>query len=323
METSVKIEYTAVIRTLGKAGEKYQQLLNSLNRQTIRPKQIIVYIAEGYPLPKETIGWEQYVYVQKGMVAQRALCYDEVKTEYILFLDDDLSFPSDFVATLYKYLQEESADVISPDVYPNSQRTFWGKLIMFLSGRMLARKDDGKWGYKVMKNTGYSYNASPSKAVYISQTNAGACFLCTKTNFLLIHFQDESWLDAVPYALGDDQIMFYKMYLSGLKQLTWFNSNIEHLDAGANIHSIEKEKMRIYADFRFKTIFWHRFIYLPEKSWWRKQWAKLCIGYTFAFALMISVLKGQMDIVKIKKQAISEGIQFIKSQKYKALPLIR
>ena len=76
----VEFEYTAVIRTLGTAGEKYQQLLDSLQAQTIAPQAIIVYIAEGYPLPKETIGIERYVYVKKGMVAQRALPYDEVQT---------------------------------------------------------------------------------------------------------------------------------------------------------------------------------------------------------------------------------------------------
>ena len=80
------MEYTAVIRTLGKAGEKYQTLLDSLNKQTVPPVQILVYIAEGYAIPKETIGKERYIYVKKGMVAQRALRYDEVDTEYILFL---------------------------------------------------------------------------------------------------------------------------------------------------------------------------------------------------------------------------------------------
>ena len=67
-----KLRYTAVIRTLGTAGEKYQVLLDSLAAQTIKPEAILVYIAEGYPLPKETIGIEQYIYVKKGMVAQRA-----------------------------------------------------------------------------------------------------------------------------------------------------------------------------------------------------------------------------------------------------------
>ena len=57
------MKYTAVIRTLGTAGDKYQQLLNSLASQTVKPEEIIVYIAEGYPLPKETIGIERYVYV--------------------------------------------------------------------------------------------------------------------------------------------------------------------------------------------------------------------------------------------------------------------
>lgn len=87
------MEYTAVIRTLGKAGEKYQCLLDSLVNQTIKPSRILVYIAEGYAIPKETIGWEEYIYVKKGMVAQRALDYREVETEYILFLDDDVYLP--------------------------------------------------------------------------------------------------------------------------------------------------------------------------------------------------------------------------------------
>ena len=108
------MEYTAVIRTLGKAGEKYQTLLESLLAQTVAPRNIIVYIAEGYDLPKETVGIERYVYVKKGMVAQRALPYDEVETEYILFLDDDLYFPCDGVEKLYETLLKENAVVVSP-----------------------------------------------------------------------------------------------------------------------------------------------------------------------------------------------------------------
>ena len=52
------MEYTAIIRTLGTAGEKYLTLLKSLECQTIKPQKIIVYIANGYSLPKETIGKE-------------------------------------------------------------------------------------------------------------------------------------------------------------------------------------------------------------------------------------------------------------------------
>lgn len=182
------MEYSVAIRTLGLAGDKYQQLLNSLDRQTIRPQRICVYLAEGYSVPKETIGWEEYFYVPKGMVAQRALSYSEIDTPYILFLDDDLSFPPDTVERMFYLLQEYQADVISPDIFPNAERPLLSELMMTLSGRMRARRDDRDWGYKVMANAGYSYNASPQEDVYRSQTNAGACFLCSKVDFLKIHF---------------------------------------------------------------------------------------------------------------------------------------
>lgn len=317
------MEYTAVIRTLGTAGKKYQQLLDSLSAQTIRPKKIIVYIAEGYDLPKETIGWEVYVYVKKGMVAQRALRYDEVNTEYILFLDDDVYLPPYAAEQLYKHLINNNADVISPDVFPNAERSLTGKLMMLLSGRMLARKDDGKWGYKVMRNAGYSYNNNPKSGVYLSETNAGPCFFCSKKNFLKIHFEEELWLDKLKYAQGDDQVMFYKMYLLGLKQLTWFHSGIKHLDAGTSIQSTDKEKALIYSDFRFKTIFWHRFIYLPDKSALKRFWDMICIGYAFAFTLIISLIKLEFDIFRIKRSAMMDAIHFIKSKEYRNIPLIK
>ena len=321
MENKV-INYTAVIRTLGTAGNKFQALLESLEKQTIRPAKILVYIAEGYPIPKETIGKEEYIYVKKGMVAQRALPYDEVDTEYILFLDDDLFFPENTVERMMSLLQQEHADVISPDIFPNSSRSLPAEIMMRLSGRMCARRNDDYWGYKVMRNSGYSYNASPRKEVYRSQTNAGACFLCSKENFKKILFEQELWLDKVEYALGDDQVMFYKMYLQGLKILTWYKHGFVHLDGGGNMHP-EKKKKVIYADFRFKTIFWHRFIYLPDKCGWSRIGSMMAIGYTFLFTLLISLLKGRVDIFKLKFRAIKDAVRFIKSEEYCTLPLIK
>lgn len=313
-------KYSVAIRTLGTAGDKYQCLLNSLNNQTIQPDKIVVYIADGYSLPKETIGKEEYVYVKKGMVAQRSLNYDEIYSEYILFLDDDVYLPKNAVEQMYKYLLENNANIISPDVFPNSERSFLGKIMMFVSGRMVARKNDGEWGYKVMRNSGYSYNNSPESGVYLSQTNAGPCFFCKKNDFLKIHFEEELWMDKLKYALGDDQVMFYKMYLLGLKQLTWFNSGIKHLDAGTTMKNSEKERMLIYSDFRFKTIFWHRFIYLPDKSLFSRIWSSICLGYSLGFTLFISLFKLKFSIYSLKLKAIRDAIHFIKSDEYKRMP---
>ena len=316
------MKYTAVIRTLGTAGEKYQQLLDSLESQSIHPYEIIVYIAESYSLPKETIGRERYVYVKKGMVAQRALQYDEVQTDYILFLDDDVYLAPNSVEILYNQLLDNNADVISPDVFHNSKRSFLGKFMMSISGRMLPRKDDGVWGYKVLRNGGYSYNNNPSKGVLLSQTNAGPCFFCRKSDFINIHFEEELWLDKMQYALGEDQVMFYKMYRKGLKVLTSYDSGIVHMDAGTTMMSKDKQKMLISSDFRFKIIFWHRFIFLPERYFLLKLWSILSVGYVFIFALLISLLKGEFDILCLKWHSIKEGISFINSDNYKILPHI-
>lgn len=315
-------EYTVAIRTLGKAGEKYQRLLKSLVSQTIKPKAIYVYIAEGYAIPKETIGIERYIYVKKGMVAQRALPYSEIETEYILFLDDDCWLPDNAMEIMFHALHAYHADVVSPDVFPNDKRSFIGKLMMTLSGRMVGRRDDGIWAYRVMRNSGYSYNISPKQDIYYSQTNAGVCFLCKKQDFLKINFQEESWLDEMSYALGDDQTMFYKMYEYGLKILTLFHSGIKHLDAGTSMMSVDKERTMIYCDFRFKTIFWHRFIFLPDKRLSSRLWSILCLCYTFMFSLTISLLKGRWSILQLKYKAIKDGIRFIQSKEYKELPLI-
>lgn len=316
------MEYSVVIRTLGKAGEKYQRMLDSLRLQTIRPKEIIIYIADGYDIPKETIGIERYVYVKKGMVAQRALPYGEVKTEYILFLDDDVYLPPNGVERLYDAMIEHNANVISPDVFHNAERPLLSSLIMAISGRMLARCDDGKWGYKVMRNSGYSYNKSPRKSVYRSQTNAGPCFFCKKSDFLSINFQDELWMDNLTYALGDDQVMFYKMHLCGLKVLTIYDSGIVHLDAGSTMLSMDKKRSMIYSDFWFKTVFWHRFIYKPERNCIIRCYDFICIAYALLFTLFISLIKFEYSILGIKWHAIKDAGSFLKSDAYRHLPLI-
>ena len=94
------------------------------------------------------------------------------------------------------------------------------------------------------------------------------------------------------------------------------------MDAGSARISEEAEKRIIFGDFRFKTIFWHRFIYSCEKSVLLKIWDIICICYAFLFALIISLIKGQFDVLKLKKDAIAEGITFINSEEYKSLPRI-
>lgn len=313
------MQYTAVIRTLGKAGEKYQQLLDSLANQTIKPTAIIVYIAEGYPIPKETIGIEQYVYVKKGMVAQRALPYDEVMTEYMLFLDDDVYLPPNGVEALYKELVEHEAQVISPCTFSNHKVLWKSKLVQSLMGKEVARIFGSRWAYKVLRTGGFSYNNNPVKPVYESTTNAGPCFFCKKSDFLKIHYKEELWLDETPYALPDDQVMFYKMHLCGLKILTSFDSGIVHLDAGSTMQaSNEKELKVIYSEYRNKTIFWYKYLYRYEKNLLMKGWCQLCFGYMLAVQhvrSLVKLLKGKRSEVEAFRKGVKDGKEYNKISK--------
>lgn len=317
------MNYSVVIRTLGKAGEAYQKTLNSLAQQTIQPKAIVVYIAEGYSLPKETIGSEQYVYVKKGMVAQRALRYDEVTTEYILFLDDDVYLPPNAVEALYKELVEHNGDVISPCVFYNHIASVKSKIIRSLTAKEVCRFWGDRWAYKVHRTTGFSYLNNPTKPVYKSQTNAGPCFFCKKNDFLKIHFEDELWLDNAPYALPEDQVMYYKMHLCGLRVLTSFDSGIVHLDAGsATANTEDRLTNLIYSEYRNKLIFWYKFIYRYEKSAVKKMWAVVCLLYSYGVQMIkyaLHYLFGKKNIAKAFFLGISDATKYIQSKEYKRL----
>lgn len=312
------MEYTAVIRTLGKGGDYYQKTLDSLILQSMPPSAIIVYIAEGYALPTETVHRERYVYVKKGMVAQRALQYKEVKTEYILFLDDDVYLPPTGVETLYHELQQYKGDVISPYVFYNHKKSIKDKIRLAVFGREVCRLFGNRWGFKVLSTAGFSYINNPKKAVYESQTNAGPCFLCRKKDFLNIKYEDELWLDETPYAFPDDQVMFYKMYLSGLKILTSYDSGIIHLDAGSSTGNVDRTCKVIYSEYRNKLIFWYRFLYSNEKNYFLKLRKIACITYVYGLQSInatYKLLKGKKAEARVFFLGIKDALIFIRNRK--------
>lgn len=320
------MKYTAVIRTLGKGGACYQATLDSLVKQTQAPSAIIVYIAEGYPLPQETVGVERYVYVKKGMVAQRALPYDEVDTEFMLFLDDDVYLPETGVETLYRELVEQQAQVISPCVFPNHLASVKDKVRLSLLGRELCRFWGKRWGYKVMWNGGFSYCNHPVKPVYESQTNAGPCFFCRKADFLRINYIEESWLEYSPYAFPDDQVMFYKMYCLGMKVLTSFDSGIVHLDASSTVVNAEEKALKVvYSEYRNKLIFWHRFLYKPENNLLSCMGMLLGLGYTYGMQCLkylLLYLLGRKSMAQSFCKGVCDGIRYLQSEEYRYLPSI-
>lgn len=89
------LTYSVAIRTLGLSRESLTKTLQGVFRQTYAPETVNIYIAEGYEIPDFRVGTERYIYVGKGMMSQRALDYEEIDSDIILMLDDDIYLDSD------------------------------------------------------------------------------------------------------------------------------------------------------------------------------------------------------------------------------------
>ncbi len=260
-------EYCAVIRTLGKAGDKYQQELDSLARQTVQPKRILVYIAEGYDLPKETIGREEYIRCPKGMMTQRSLPFDEVDTDWILFLDDDIYLPDRLVELLFDNLLSNNGDCIVPSIFDHTHQPISRKLYDFCLHQTLPHTHRD-WAFRVRLDGGNSYNPHPRQDVLLTQSGPGACSLCRKTSLMAVNMAAERWIDSFRYMIGEDMLFYNKLYQYGNKVYVAFNTGIQHLDAQSGHCSNPGEENLVIRTLRFVN--WWRIVYSTQPTRWRR-----------------------------------------------------
>lgn len=315
------LDYCVAIRTLGTAGEKYQTLLDSLDRQTLKPQKIFVYIPYGYELPKETIGWEEYVRCPKGMITQRSLPFDEIDTDFILFCDDDLWFADNFVEDLYLGLQENEGDCIAPDVFRVQEMSTMGKIKKAIAGYAFPRKNDG-WAFKIMRNASYTYNNNPSKDVLPTESAAGACVLIKKNVYETIHFEDERWMEDFGYPLGEDLLFFNKLHIMGYKLLVCYHAGIKHLDAGGSSRSFVLDSFRKQVALAF--VVQYRIKYSLKTNGLCEK--LLCGGSVllrnaeqFSYTFVKHLVKGKIVFLDYLK-GIKDGIKYIRSEQYKSIP---
>lgn len=321
---SKELRYTVVIRTLGTAGEKYQILLDSLCRQTIQPDKILVYIPEGYPLPKETCEREVYIRCKKGMIHQRSLPFDEVETDWILFCDDDISLESDSVERLWQgvYTHKNSA-CISPDVFPIREAAFVEKIKYCLGFTLPHYKKD--WAFIIRSSGHYSYNnikKQNRKDVLKTQSAAFPCCLVEKKAYKSVHFEDERFLDDFKYSLGDDLLFYYKLYRMGFNPLVHYNAGIVHLDAGSSHVKNQKERLKLSTASQY--VVWHRCRYSTAENIFRKLWCCLCYWLTVIIRFLYLFFRGLMKLQVSKSfiylSGIIYGVRYTHKKKYKNLP---
>lgn len=314
-------DYCVVIRTLGRAGSKFQQEIDSILSQNHKPKRILAYIPVGYTIPDiSDNGVVEFVRSPKGMVAQRSLEFKEVDTDYILFMDDDVSLAKDSVEKLFDGLKEYDGDCIGTNVLPTYEWPLHIKVAQLLFG--IRPHFSHKWGIKVLGNGTFSYNLRP-QGVTFSQSNAGGCCLCKTNVYQSIRFEHERWLDMTGYPLGDDQLFFYKMYRRGYTVLTYYDIGVVHLD-GKTSDGKKFNYQEAINRAKVGFLIWYRSCYSPVRSkslrWWRLiQYILTQLTATTGDFLM-GLKNGCLILPDARIKGMRQGYLYSKTDSYKNLP---
>jgi hypothetical protein len=312
--------YCAVIRTLGTAGEKFQQEIASLLNQNTPPRKIISYIPEGYKIPEfpnsEQIEW---VRSQKGMVTQRSLPFDEVTTDWILFLDDDVYLPQDGVEKLFTGIAEYEGDAIS---IGNRRSKALSSVLKNLLAGVRPHKSD-VWGNIVRKGGRFSYNINPPRSVMRTQSGFGPCGLVKTSVYKSIHFEQERWQEAVSgYCLGEDQLFYNKMHVMGYTVLVHYDTGIIHLDASATCNKRERAVYRKNMAQLF--LVWHRTSYQLATGSIDKFSRVAAFAGVQILELIACCIKSVTTLrfyhVPDHIKGLIDGYRFTKTKKYKELP---
>lgn len=321
------IDYSVVIRTTGKAHEKYQALLESISKLVPAPKEVIVVLPEGADVPDEKLGWESFYFCKRGMVSQRMKGVQVCKTHYALFCDDDVSFSSDFVRLLFEPIEQNLSSFSVAPLYsflPQKGINSLANTVMASAAPMVFQT---KSHYiSVLKSSGYSYNRNlqtKSGKFYYAESAPWTCFFADIDAFRSLDFEKETWLDKNGYSSLDDQTMFYKAWLMGLKTVAVPQASYKHLDGRTSF--INNKPSVVYSKVFNRVVFWHRFIYSRQNNIFDRISSTVAFRYCIFWLLLwneIAYIRGRMpaDINQLSKAAYRDALKYIESEEYHNLP---
>ena len=312
--------YSVAIRTLGTNGEVLKRELESIVGQTAQPEKVIIYIAEGYARQGFQIGNEEYVWVKKGMVAQRALEYREIESDVILMLDDDVELAPDSAERMLRAMEENAADCVAADTFRNQEMTWKGKMVAFISNWVYARRDDG-WAFKQNRDGAFSFNGRPRKAFCLTETFAGPCWMVKKSVLRAAHLEDELWLDRMGFSYGDDAVESYKLFLNGYKSGVLYDSGVKNLDAKTSSGVYHQTDKKFYTRSFGMFATWWRMIYTSrDKQWLSASLFGLKAWWQLNLHILLGIVKLNVKIPYTFIKGLKDGWNYVHSDEYKAIP---
>ena len=323
-----RLSYSVVIRTTGKAGEKYARLLASIEALEPRPQEVIVVLPDGYDLPPERLGWETFHFCPKGMVTQRLFGIRVCRTPYALICDDDVTFAPDFVKKLAGPVLDDSFGLSAGpllEFFPPKgiQTLFWA-----LGAAAVPAHNPNAPYTAMLRSTGYVYNRKidlEHMRIYEAQSAPWTCFFADIEKLRSIRMEDELWLDKLGYSAHDDTVMFYKAWLRGIRTAIVSTAAYQHLDGKTSTRGRPVQVKRSMGFTR--TVLWHRFFY-QRASLPGKLWAVLCYSYRTLFQFLVDLVRcciGKRPLTECKAfvEGVGIALKWMKTEDYKTLaPLV-
>lgn len=324
-------EYSIAIRTLGRAGEKYQKLLDSIQRSSIQPQKVVVVLPEGFDPPAERLGDEQFVYCSKGMVNQRIEALKYIDTEYTLFLDDDIAFDEHFVQKLLEPLDEGMFDCSTGPLFSFFPQSMAGRIAGTLTASVslsLFRRD---MYVKILRSGGWSYHTfdTTQKRYYPTESFAGTCCMIRTRVMRDLRMEDEKiWLERFGYAYGEDRVMAYKLVRLGYKACIVANALYMHNDAKTSTSAQEMRNTKpIFCTYYMHVVFWNRFIQDMEQNGLFRFLNKACFFYWQLAMTGYHVLKCIKPECRSRFsafiQGLHEGKRYVRSKEYQSLSPVK
>ena len=318
------MSYSVAIRTLGTNKGQLKELIEDLFSQSVKSDKILIFIAENHPIPDFRVKDETYICVKKGMMNQRLLPYDEVSSEFLLMLDDDVKLQPDSVEKLLEAMVKHNADLVGSDTFQNHRLPLRAKVRAVITNLVFPHFSQ-KWAFKIHRNGSFSYLNTPRDHFYWSQSCAGNAMLWKKSSYDALKMRDELWLDDFSFAYGEDLLASYKVYKNGMKLGVVFNAGIKHLDSksasGLYHKSYDKIKTRTMAQLAV----WWRACFNPGNSGFFTRFFTACaflfkVAWLFCVFFTLSLVKFDFSFISNFVKGLSEGWKFVHSKAFTGLP---
>lgn len=257
------LTYSVAIRTLARNPDTLRRVLESVASQTLRPEKTVVYIGEDHTPPSFRVADEIYVTVPKGMMSQRVLGYDEISSDCILMLDDDIQLSPGTSLRLLTAMERDGYVLLGADMFRNHLQPVSTKLKAVIANLIFPHQRIGR-GFILHPEGSFSYPAHPSRGILPSDTCGGPLMLWHRKTFLGLHFTDELWLEELGYPYGEDALISYKAKANGLKVGVDFGAEVTNLDSQTASSIYHADPRRHYIRSKAMTMAWWRMNFRPD-----------------------------------------------------------